>query len=129
MKKFKEEWWAGAKRHRIMHDLLPNLALEKHSLLDESCNFGMKIRPMDHPYLLSPPRMPVTGATRTSKDTVKVMAFHGIVYSHQGLSDPAVMPEYVRQVREAHCGILRYAALEPEFPRWSFVRKGLSSQH
>ena len=71
----------------------------------------------------------MTGATRTSKDTVKVMAIHGIVHSHQGLSDPAIMPEYVRQVREAHCGILRYATLEPELPRWSFVRKGLSSQH
>ena len=205
MKKYKEEWWEGAKRHRIMHDLLPNLALEKLSLLgaglmwkrmyaastgirptqkkegdvsdttpwkalpltpvwdkmsvptyhkefsrqhgesvltdvngltsldmtsvDESLNFGLKIRPMDHPYLLSPPRVPVTGATRTSKDTVKVMAFHGIVYSHQGLSDPAVMPEYVHQVREAHCGILRYATLEPELPKWSVVRRGLSSQH
>ena len=96
--------------------------------VDPSLNYGMKIRPIDHPYLLSPPRVPVTGATRTSKDTVKVMAFHGIVYSHQGLSDPATMPEYVRQVREVHCGILRYATVDPELPRWSFIRKGLSSQ-
>ena len=33
MKKYKEEWWAGNRRHRNMHELLPNLALEKHSLL------------------------------------------------------------------------------------------------
>ena len=170
MRKYREEWWEGRKRLRIMHDLLPKLALEKHSLLgaglmwrrmyggstgirppqkkegdvpdttpwkalplvpvwdkmavptyhrefhkqhgesvltdvnamtsldmttvDHSVDYGMKIRPMDHQYLLSPPRVPVAGATRTSKDTVKVTAFHGIVYSHQGLSAPAIMPEY-----------------------------------
>ena len=26
-----------------------------------------------------------------SQDTVKVMAFHGIVFSHNGLSDPAIL--------------------------------------
>ena len=72
--------------------------------------------------------MPVTGATRTSSDTVKVMAFHGITYSHQGLTDPAIMPEYVRQVREIHYAILRYATLHPELPRWAFLRKGLADQ-
>ena len=30
----------------------------------------------------------------------------GITYSHQGLTDPAIMPEYVRQVRENHCAII-----------------------
>ena len=56
------------------------------------------------------------------------MAFHGIVYSHQGLSDPAIMPEYVAQVREAHSdsGILKYATLDPELPTWSAIRKELS---
>ena len=55
----------------------------------------MVIGAMDHPYFLSPPRVPLPGATNTRTDTVKVMAFHGIVYSHGGLSDPAIMPEYV----------------------------------
>ena len=39
------------------------------------------------------------------------------------------MPEYVRQVREVHCAILRYATVDPELPRWAFIRKGLSEQH
>ena len=38
------------------------------------------------------------------------------------------MPEYVRQVRENHCAILRYATLDPELPRWAFLRKGLTDQ-
>ena len=54
-----------------------------------------------------------------------MMAFHGITYSHQALTDPAIMPEYVRQVRENHCAILRYATLEPELPRWAFLQKGI----
>ena len=204
IKKHRKEWWERNKRMREMHDLLPNVALEKHAHLgagliwkriyggstgirpeqkkqgdipettpckalplipvwdkeavptyrrefdrhqgesvltsvnnmtnlemdryDHSVNYGMKIPAMDHPYLLSPPRVPVTGATRTSSDTVKVMAFHGITYSHQGLTDPAIMPEYVRQVRETHCAILRYATLDPELPRWAFLRKGLADQ-
>ena len=205
MKKYRQEWWEGRKRMRMMHDLLPNIALEKYAILgagltwrriyggatgvrprqkqegdiaettpfkalplipvwdkaamqtyhrefhkqygeavftdvnnmtslemdymDPKLDFGMKIRPMDHPNMLSPPKVPVTGATRTSKDTVKVMAVHGITYSHQGLTDPAIMPEYVRQVRETHCAILRYATVDPELPRWAFIRKGLSEQH
>ena len=90
--------------------------------------YGMRIREMDHPYMLSPPALPVTGATSTTADTVKVLAFHGITYSHQGLTDPAIMPEYVRQVRENHIAILRYATLDPELPRWAFLRKGLSDK-
>ena len=101
---------------------LTTLELDQY---DEYYCYGMQIREMDHPYLLSPPSLPVTGATSTTADTVKVMAFHGITYSHQGLTDPAIMPEYVRQVRENHCAILRYATLEPELPRWAFLRKGL----
>ena len=68
--------------------------------VDPRMAYGMLIRPMSHPYLLSPPSVPVTGASATPKDTVKVMAFHGIVYTHKGLSDPAIMPEYVNQVRK-----------------------------
>ena len=90
--------------------------------------YGMRIREMDHPYLLSPPALPVAGATSTAVDTVKVLAFHGITYSHPGLLDPAIMPEYVRQVRENHIAILRYATLDPELPRWAFLRKGLSDK-
>ena len=100
---------------------LTTLELDQY---DEYYCYGMQIREMDHPYLLSPPDLPVTGATSTTADTVKVMAFHGITYSHQGLTDPAIMPEYVRQVRENHCAILRHATLEPELPRWAFLRKG-----
>ena len=33
VKKYKEEWWSGSRRNRIMHEMLPNLALEKHSFL------------------------------------------------------------------------------------------------
>ena len=106
-------------------NLMTNLEMEQY---DENVCYGMKIPPMDHPYMMSPPKVPVTGATRTSSDTVKVMAFHGITYSHQGLTDPAIMPEYVRQVREIHYAILRYATLDPELPRWAFLRKGLETQ-
>ena len=85
----------------------------------------MLIKEMDHPYLLSQPSVPVAGATSTRADTVKVMAFHRIVYSHGGLYDPAVMPGYVAKVREVHKGILRYATLDPELPTWTEIRKGL----
>ena len=95
--------------------------------LDPQMEHGMLIKAMDHPYLLSPPSVPVAGATSTRADTVKVMAFHGIVYSHRGLYDPAVMPEYVAKVREVHKSILRCATLDPELPTWSEVRKGLQS--
>ena len=78
--------------------------------------------------MMSPPALPVAGATSTAADTVKVLAFHGITYSHPGLMDPAIMPEYVRQVRENHIAILRYATLDPELPRWAFLRKGPSDK-
>ena len=162
VKKYKEEWWSGsagrARRNRIMHEMLPNLALEKHALLgaglmwkrmlatstgirkgqktegeapdtipwkalplirvwdelsvqtyhtefytefyrqngvsvlndvnaltsldmnniDHRMDHGMVIQAMNHPYLLSPPSVPVAGATRTREDTVKVMALHAI---------------------------------------------------
>ena len=204
IKKYRKEWWEGKKRMREMHDLLPNVALEKHAHLgagliwkriyggstgirpeqktaetipeltpwkalplipnwdkeavptyhrefnrhagesvftalndltnlemdryNENVSSGMRIRAMDHPYMLSPPSLPVTGATSTPSDTVKVMAFHGITYSHKGLVDPAIMPEYVRLLRENHCAILRYATLDPELPRWAFLWKGYVAQ-
>ena len=81
---------------------LTNLEMDRY---DPNVSYGMRIPPMDHPYMLSAPSVPVTGATNTTADTVKVMAFHGITYSHKGLTDPAIMPEYVRQVRENHCAI------------------------
>ena len=101
------------------------LTIQEMDQYNEFYSYGMRIREMDHPYMLSPPALPVEGATSTDADTVKVLAFHGITYSHRGLSDPAIMPEYVRQVRENHIAILRFATLEPELPRWAFLRKGL----
>ena len=59
---------------------------------NEFYSYGMLIREMDHPYMLSPPALPVEGTTSTDAETVKVLAFHGITYSHKGLSDPAIMP-------------------------------------
>ena len=100
------------------------LTIQELDQYNEYYSHGMIIRGMDHPYLLSPPALPVEGTTNTEAETVKVLAFHGITYSHKGLSDPAIMPEYVRQVRENHIAILRYATLEPELPRWAFLRKG-----
>ena len=204
MKKYKEEWWSGSGRNQITHEMLPNLALEKHAFLgaglmwkrmlatstgirkgqkmegeipdttpwkalhlipvwdtlsmqtyhtefsrqhgvsvltdvnamtsldmkniDHRVDHGMVVQAMNHLYLLSPPSVPVAGATRTREDTVKVMAFHGIVYSHKRLSDPAIMPECVAQVRETHRGILLYATLDPELPTWSVIRKELAKR-
>ena len=102
-----------------------HLTIQEMDQYNEFYSYGMLIRAMDHPYMVSPPALPVEGATSTDADAVKVLAFHGITYSHRGLSDPAIMPEYVRQVRENHIAILRFATLEPELPRWAFLRKGL----
>ena len=101
------------------------LTTQEWEQYNEFYSYGMRIRGMDTPYMLSPPALPVEGTTDTEANTVKVLAFHGITYSHKGLTDPAIMPEYVRQVRENHIAILRYATLEPEIPRWAFLRKGL----
>ena len=45
---------------------------------------GMVWPQMEMPYPPSPPKVSVAGATDTSQDTMKVMAYHGIVYSHSG---------------------------------------------
>ena len=104
------------------------LTIQEMDQYNEHYSHGMRIRDMDTPYLLSPPALPVEGATSTDAETVQVLAFHGITYSHKGLSDPAIMPEYVRQVRENHIAILRFATLEPALPRWAFLRKGFSDR-
>ena len=104
------------------------LTIQEMDQYNEFYSHGMRIRDMDTPYLLSPPALPVEGATSTDAETVQVLAFHGITYSHKGLSDPAIMPEYVRQVRENHIAILRFATLEPALPRWAFLRKGFSDR-
>ena len=93
--------------------------------IDHSMDHGMIIQAMNHPYLLSPPSVPVAGATGTRADAVKVMAFHGIVYSHKGLCDPAITPEYVAQIREKHQESLRWATLDPQLPTWTEIRKGM----
>ena len=86
---------------------------------------------MEYPYLLSPPSVPVPvpvpGATGTPHDTVKVMVFHGIVYSHGGVSDPAIMPEYVAQVRAIREKDLSCAVLDPELPIWETIRNRLKT--
>ena len=76
----------------------------------------------------SPPRVPLPGATDISQDTVKVMAFHGIAYSHGGLSDPAIMSEHVAQIKDLHATITRCASLEPGLPKWEAIRKRLKNQ-
>ena len=48
----------------------------------------------DRPWLLSPPQIPIEGATRRDPEHVRVMVYHGLTYSHSGLTDPAVMPGY-----------------------------------
>ena len=55
------------------------------------------------PYLLSPPNMP-KGRTpdHLDKDTGKVLMYHGLTYSHPGLTDVAVMLAYVSRIAEKH---------------------------
>ena len=44
--------------------------------VDHRMDHGMGIKAMDHPYLLSPPSVPLAGAIRTRGDTVK--AWHSM---------------------------------------------------
>ena len=46
----------------------------------------------DRPWLLSPPEIPMAGATERDPEEVRVMVYHGLTYSHSGLTDPSVMP-------------------------------------
>ena len=75
----------------------------------------------DRPWMLSPPELPVAGATDRSPDEVKVMAYHGLTYSHSGLIDPSVMPGYVAFAKHKHEQTLRWTGLDPELPKWSEV--------
>ena len=49
---------------------LTNQEMEQYN---EFYCYGMQIREMDHPYMMSPPALPVAGATSTAADTVKVI--------------------------------------------------------
>ena len=53
----------------------------------------------------------------------------GIPWDHvfaSRVDRPSGYAGVVRQVRENHYAILRYATLDPELPRWAFLRKGLA---
>ena len=75
----------------------------------------------DRPWMLSPPELPVAGATDRNPDEVKVMVYHGLTYSHSGLTDPSVRPGYVAVAKHKHEQSLRWTGLEPELPKWSEV--------
>ena len=75
----------------------------------------------DRPWLLSPTEIPVAGATERDPEEVRVMVYHGLTYSHSGLTDPSVMPGYVAIAKWRHERSLWWTSLEPELPRWSEV--------
>ena len=51
------------------------------------------------------------------------MVYHGITYSHSGLTDPAVMPGYVAITKWRHEQTLKWTDLNPQLPEWSQVAK------
>ena len=75
----------------------------------------------DRPWLLSPPQIPIEGATRRDPEDVRVMVYHGLTYSHSGLTDPAVMPGYVAVAKWRHDNTLAWTGLNPALPEWSMV--------
>ena len=75
----------------------------------------------DRPWLLSPPQIPVEGATRRDPEDVRVMVYHGLTYSHSGLTDPSVMPGYVAIAKWRHERTLVWTGLNPALPEWSQV--------
>ena len=75
----------------------------------------------DRPWLLSPPEIPVAGATERDPDEVRVMVYHALTYSHSGLTDPSVMPGYVAVAKYKHERSLWWTGLDPELPKWSEV--------
>ena len=77
----------------------------------------------DRPWLLSPPEIPLAGATRRDPEDTRVMVYHGITYSHSGLTDPAVMPGYVAITKWRHEQTLAWTELDPQLPEWSQVAK------
>ena len=86
---------------------------------------GIVIPPMSEPYHLSPPRVPISGATAGGNYTVKVMMYHGWTYAHHGLSDPTVMPSYVAMVAKKHSNFMSWAILDPSLPIWEDVKHEL----
>ena len=77
----------------------------------------------DRPWMLSPPEIPLAGATRRDPEDTRVMVYHGITYSHSGLTDPAVMPGYVAITKWRHEQTLVWTGLDPQLPEWSQVAK------
>ena len=77
----------------------------------------------DRPWMLSPPEIPLAGATRRDPEDTRVMVYHGITYSHSGLTDPAVMPGYVAITKWRHGQTLKWTDLNPQLPEWSQVAK------
>ena len=75
----------------------------------------------DRPWLLSPPQIPVAGATRRDPEDVRVMVYHGLTYSHSGLTDPSVMPGYVAIAKWKHERTLVWTGLDPALPERSRV--------
>ena len=130
IKTYRREWWdSRKKRMREMHDLLPNVALEKHAIVGAGLTWkrihgsSTSIRPEQK----QPGDVPDTTPWKALPlipvwDEYAVQTYHKEFDRHKGV------PEYVRQVRENHIAILRFATLDPELPRWAFLRKGLSDK-
>ena len=77
----------------------------------------------DRPWMLSPPEIPLAGATRRDPEDTRVMVYHGITYSHSGLTDPAVMPGYVAITKWRHEQTMKWTDLNPQLPEWSQVAR------
>ena len=71
--------------------------------------------------MLSPPEIPIEGATTRDPEEARVMVYHGLTYSHSGLTDPAVMPGYVAVAKWKHEMSLAWTVLNPSLPEWSEV--------
>ena len=77
----------------------------------------------DRLWMLSPPEIPLAGATRRDPEDTRVMVYHGITYSHSGLTDPAVMPGYVAITKWRHEQTMKWTDLNPQLPEWSQVAR------
>ena len=78
--------------------------------------------------MLSPPEIPLAGATRRDPEDTRAMVYHGITYSHSGLTDPAVMPGYVAITKWRHEQTLVWTDLDPQLPEWSQVAQWFIDQ-
>ena len=65
------------------------------------------------------PVAPVAGATRNDPEEVKTMTYHGLCYSHGGLTDPAIMPAYVAKAKLLHEKAMEWTTLDPVLPKWT----------